>query len=351
MSLKRITAADAIARLAEFSAVVDARSPSEFAEDRLPGAQNWPSLDDDERRLVGTMYKHVSPFAARQHGAVRVARNVANHVERHVIGRERDWRPLVYCWRGGQRSGALATVLDQIGFVVHVLEGGYREFRRAVIADLDGLPARLDLRVLVGRTGSGKSRLLGALTAAGAQVLDLEGLANHRGSVLGGVPGTVQPSQKGFETALWQVLRGFDPSRPVWVEGESRMIGRVRLPTALVERLRAAPCTALEMPLAARVDLLMADYAHFVIDAEALCARLATLKDLRGAATVAEWQALARAGATAELVHRLLVEHYDPIYTSSMKRHFERLGSARTVDLPDGSAGSLAAAAATLHAA
>jgi len=143
VGLKRILAEQAIARLAEFDAVIDARSETEFAEDQLPGAVNWPSLNDAERVQIGTLYKQVSPFEARKLGAVLVARNVASHIEAHLLQRPREWRPLVYCWRGGQRSGALSTVLDQIGFSVNVLEGGYREFRRAVMAEIEVLPATL----------------------------------------------------------------------------------------------------------------------------------------------------------------------------------------------------------------
>ncbi len=345
MGLRRVTAAEAIAQLDRFDTLVDARSESEFAEDHLPGAVNWPSLNDEERRLVGTEYKQVSPFEARKRGAALVARNIARHVEREVMARPREWRPLVYCWRGGQRSGALATVLGQIGFSVSVLEGGYREFRRAVIAELESLPAALDLHVVCGRTGSGKSRLLGALADAGAQVLDLEALACHRGSVLGPLPGVPQPSQKGFETQLWQALRGLDPSRPVYAESESRLIGRLRVPQALLEKLRAAPCLSVEMPLEARVALLCEDYAHLVQDTGLLCERLATLRELRGAAVVEHWQALARSGRTQELVRELLAEHYDPIYMRSMQKNFSRLGEATTIALPEGSAAALKAAA------
>ena len=348
MGLRRITATEAIARLGEFSAIVDARSESEFAEDRLPGALNWPSLNDEERRIVGTEYTQVSPFAARKRGAVLVARNVARHIEREVLGLERDWRPLVYCWRGGQRSGALATVLGEIGFTVHVLEGGYQAFRRAVIAELDTLPAALDLRVLCGRTGSGKSRLLAALRDAGAQVLDLEALACHRGSVLGPLPGTPQPSQKGFETRLWQALRAFDAARPVFAEGESRTIGRRRVPATLIERLRAAPCLRVEMALEARVAFLLDDYAHFVADSAAFCDKLAALRELRGAATVERWQAEARAGRSADVVRELLAQHYDPIYERSMARHFARFADAPVVTLADAAPATLADAARAL---
>jgi tRNA 2-selenouridine synthase len=351
MALRRIEARDAIARLGDFGAVLDARSESEYAEDHLPGALNWPTLTDAERARIGTEYKQASPFQARKRGAVLAARNIADHVERYAQQLERDWRPLVYCWRGGQRSGALATVLDAIGFQVHVLEGGYRAFRRAVLSELETQPAQLAFRVLCGRTGSGKSRLLQALTAQGAQVLDLEALACHRGSVLGPLPDQPQPSQKAFETALWQAMRGFDPARPVWAESESRTIGRLRVPESLLERLRAANCVALEMPLDARVALLLEDYAHFVHDADAFCHRLAALRELRGAATVERWQALARAGAHAEVVRELLVEHYDPVYLRSMARNFAGYVAALPCPLSDGSRVALTDAARRLAAA
>ncbi|MCC6852092.1 MAG: tRNA 2-selenouridine(34) synthase MnmH [Rubrivivax sp.] len=348
MSVLRIAAAEAIARLDSFERIIDARSESEFADDHLPGAVNWPVLTDAERARIGTAYKQVSPFDARKQGAVLVARNIASHIERELHEQGRAWRPLVYCWRGGQRSGALATVLDAIGFRVQVLEGGYRAFRRAVRDELETLPLRLALRVLAGRTGSGKSRLLAALVFAGAQVLDLEALAAHRGSVLGALPGRLQPTQKAFETALWHALRGFDPARPVWVESESRTIGRLRVPEALLARMRAAPCSVVDMAPAARVALLLEDYGHFVRDSESFCERLAALRELRGAAAVARWQALARAGGHAAVVRELLEQHYDPIYLQSMARNFAGFGAAARVPLTDGSAAALRAAARAL---
>jgi tRNA 2-selenouridine synthase len=348
VSLRRVDAPEAIARLGDFGAIIDARSEAEFAEDHLPGAVNWPSLNDAERQAVGTEYKQVSPFEARKHGAVLVARNIANHIEREVVGLGRAWRPLVYCWRGGQRSGALATVLDQIGFSVSVLEGGYRSFRRAVIADIETRPALLDLRVVCGRTGTGKSRLLQALAARGAQVLDLEGLACHRGSVLGLMPGVLQPSQKAFETGLWRALRSFDAHRTVFTEGESRTIGRLRLPEPLLDRIRTAPVVHVEMPLEARVELLLADYAHFVNDVDTFCERMTALRELRGAATVERWQVLARAGELAAVVRELLVEHYDPIYQRSMQRNFAEFERAVSLDMMDGEPASLEGAASVL---
>jgi len=346
VALISVSAAEAIADLGRFDTIIDARTPAEFAEDRLPGAVNWPSLDDGEREAIGTEYKQVSAFEAKKRGAALVARNVAAHVERHVLDKPREWTPLVYCWRGGKRSGALATVLEQIGFRVHVLEGGYRDFRRAVVAELETMPKRLSWRVICGPTGSGKSRLLDALAAEGAQVLDLERLANHRGSVLGLVPGSAQPTQKAFDTLLWDALRRLDPSRPVFVESESKKIGDLRVPEPLIRRMRSSPCLWLGLPLDARVDLLMADYDFFVADVEAFCARLDALRALRGNAVVSAWQDAARAGRPAEVVRDLLVAHYDPIYLESMRRNFTELGAPAATLQWDGSAASLREAAA-----
>lgn len=348
MSLKRIGAEDALLRWSAFDTVVDARSESEFAEDHLPGALNWPVLNDAERAAVGTEYKQVSPFDARKRGAALVAANIAHHIQTKVMDQPRTWRPLVYCWRGGQRSGSLALVLDQIGFAVHVLDGGYRAFRRAVLEQLPALATGLNFRVLCGRTGSAKSRLLHALAEQGAQVLDLEALACHRGSVLGLVPGEQQPSQKAFETQVWQALRGFDPARTVYAEGESRTIGRLRLPEPLLERLRASPCVQVQMPVASRVQFLLHDYAHFVNDVEAFCDRLQALREVRGAATVERWVEQARAGQVQQVVQDLLVEHYDPVYTRSMGRNFSQLAQAEVADLPDARPASLQAAARRL---
>jgi len=337
MPLVTITATDAIQRLDSFDTLIDARSESEYAEDRVPGAVNWPSLNDEERRLVGTEYTQISPFVARKRGAALVARNVARHIEREVMDKPKDWQPLVYCWRGGQRSNSLALVLNQIGFRVHLLEGGYREYRRAVIADLAQLPQRFSYRVICGKTGSGKSRLLAALAQQGAQVLDLETLANHRGSVLGLVPGSPQPGQKEFESRVWDALRHFDPSRRVWVESESKKVGELRVPEALIECMRAAPCVRIELALDERVKLLMEDYDFFVKDVPAFCERLNALRALRGNEVVNGWQEAAQAGRIAEVVRDLLVKHYDPVYLQSMQRNFAGFGTAPNVSPPDGS--------------
>ena len=348
MSLTPVSAAECLARLDQYGTVIDARSESEFALDRLPGAVNWPSLNDAERALVGTEYKQVSPFVARKRGAALVARNVALHIERHVMDKPKDWQPLVYCWRGGQRSGALSLVLSQIGFRVQVVEGGYLAFRRAVMAALEVQPLQFRFRVVSGKTGSGKSRLLAALQAQGAQVLDLEGLANHRGSVLGLVPGSPQPSQKQFDCRLWDAMRHFDPAQPVWVESESRKVGELRVPERLIECMCASPCVHLQLPTDARVALLMADYDFFVHDVPTFCARLDALRALRGNEVINRWQAAATSGGIEGVVRELLITHYDPVYLQSMQRNFAGFGDAVQVEPPDGEAQTLAGVARQL---
>lgn len=349
MTVQVLTAAQAVARLDTFGAVIDARSPGEFAEDHLPGAVNWPVLDDDERRRIGTEYKQVSAFEAQKRGAALVAKNIATHIERHVMAQPKHWQPLVYCWRGGKRSGSMAWFFDQMGFRTHVLEGGYKAFRGTVMADLQVLPERLHFHVVCGRTGSGKTRLLGALRQAGAQVLDLEDLACHRGSVLGLLPGRPQPSQKAFETAVWHALRGFDPGQPVFVESESKKIGNLRVPEALIQRMREhGRCLRVDMPDDGRLALLLEDYDFLARDTALFCHLLDGLVALRGREQVAAWQAEARAGRVAGVFLGLMHTHYDPGYLKSMSTNFRGFADAPVVSLADGSAASLARAAAAL---
>lgn len=323
-------------QLSDFDAIIDVRSPAEFAEDHLPGAINLPVLDDAERIKVGTLYKQTSAFEAKKLGAALIAKNIARHIEERFLGQPQSWRPLVYCWRGGNRSGAMVHILARIGWPVTQLEGGYKEYRRHVNAELATLPAAFDfINVLCGPTGSGKSRLLQVLDAEGAQVIDLERLAAHRGSVLGGLTDAQQPSQKAFESSLWQQLRSFDASAPVFIESESKKVGQLRVPDALMEKMRASSCTAVQLDTGHRVQLLMDDYGHFVSDPARLNAQLSLLTQLHGREKIGRWQQLALDGRMAELVQQLLVEHYDPVYLQSIRRNFIRHAEATPLVLPD----------------
>lgn len=349
MGLNTINAHDVLTQLHTFDTLIDARSEGEFAQDHLPGALNWPTLNDDERHAIGTLYKQVNAFEAKKRGAAIAARNIARHIEREVIDKARDWRPLVYCWRGGKRSGSLALILDQIGFRVTLVEGGYKAFRAATVAAIPALVEALDFRVVCGTTGSGKTRLLAALRAQGAQVLDLEALANHRSSVLGAVPHTPQPTQKGFDTLVWDALRQCRPDQPVFVESESKKIGNVCVPPALMARMRASRCIHLVMPMAARVALLLEDYVHLVQNPDYFCERLDILVAFQGKAKVQLWKEWVRAGQLEPVVQALLAEHYDPGYQQSMQRNFAQFANAYTVEPADPRPATLQALALAIY--
>jgi tRNA 2-selenouridine synthase len=317
------------ADLPRFPERIDVRTPAEFADDHVPGAVNCPVLSDAERVEVGTLHA-TSPFDARKLGAALIARNIAGIVER-FRDKPRDWTPIVYCWRGGQRSRSLAHVMNEIGWRAAQLQGGYRAYRRHVVEALESAPQRFTYRVICGLTGSGKSRLIDALAAEGAQALDLEGLARHRGSLLGDLPGDPQPSQKRFESLVLDALLRCDPARPVYVESESKRIGRLQVPDALLERMRSAECARVELPRGARIALLKDEYRHFLADPALLAARLAPLKPLLGAETLSRWDTLACAGDFDGLVGELLDRHYDPLYTRSIGSNFPAISRASAV--------------------
>ena len=317
----------------DFDTVIDARTPAEYALDHIPGAVNAPVLDDTERAQVGTLYKQVSPFEAKKVGGALVAKNVARHMETLFRAKDKSWKPLIYCWRGGKRSGAMAHILREVGWEAQTLPGGYRAYRRWVVEELLRLPEKFSFVVVHGPTGSGKSRFLAALERAGSQVLDLEALAAHRGSVLGALPRRPQPSQKWFESQLLARLRALDPGRPVYVEGESKKIGQVQVPEALMARMRAAPCLRLDTPLETRIALLLDEYRHFTAERAALEAQLDCLAPLHGRERIAQWKALAAAGDWHAFVAQLLRAHYDPAYTSSSTRNFAGLAQAPRVPI------------------
>jgi tRNA 2-selenouridine synthase len=343
-----LTVDEVVDRLGRFDDVLDARSPDEYRIDRLPGAISTPVLDDRERAEVGTLYKQQSGFEAKRVGAALVARNIATLLETTLADKARDWTPLIYCWRGGNRSGSLATVLTRIGWRCHLLAGGYKAFRGRVLSDLNALPLGVPFIVLAGRTGSAKSEILKRLRARGEQVLDLEALAEHRGSVLGAHPERDQPAQRQFETRLWTALRGFDPSRPVWVESESRRIGTCHQPEALIQAIRSAPCAILDGTRAVRTEVLLEAYHHLTLDTKRLVQQLERLIPIHGHAQIAAWIGLIRAESWDALVDSLLEVHYDPSYDRSMRVNFARFSEAPIVTLAGASPDALDSAAMAL---
>lgn len=318
-----------------FSEIIDARSPAEFAEDHLPGAINLPVLDNEERARVGTLHKQASAFEAKKVGAALVSRHIADHLDTHFADKPKGYRPLVYCWRGGSRSGSFTTVLRAVGWNAAQLEGGYKAYRRHVIEELEQMPPRFTYQVVCGPTGVGKSRFLRALLECGGQVLDLEDMAAHMGSVLGAYPDRPQPSQKYFETLIWDALRGFDPGKPVFVESESKRIGKLQTPEVLLAQMRASGCINLAADIPVRVALLKEEYAHFLADPQALGRQLECLAQLQGKERIESWKTQGETGRWDELVADLLVRHYDPAYTRSLGRNYVRAPQSPTHTLHD----------------
>lgn len=310
---------------AGFDTLIDVRAPSEYAEDHIPSAINLPVLSDEERAKVGTIYKQVSPFDARKVGAALVAANAARHLQGPLAGMTGGWRPLVYCWRGGQRSGSFATILGQIGWRVETLAGGYKAWRGMVVEALYTAPFPCRAVVLDGNTGAGKTALLPRLAARGVQVLDLEALAGHRGSLFGSVG--AQPAQKAFETALAYAIARLDPARPVVIEAESSKIGNCRLPAGIWKAMGAAPRIFIEAPVQARAAHVVESYPDLIADPARLMGVIAALRLSHSREEVTAWQALAGAGRFADLAAVLMAAHYDPRYG----KHRARQGAAAAV--------------------
>jgi len=300
-----------------FSMIIDVRSDSEYADDHMPGAVSMPVLNDAERAEIGTMYKQVGAFEAKRRGAALVARNISIHLETRLADAPKDFAPLVYCWRGGQRSGAMARILSEIGWQVTLVEGGYKTYRKQVLDGIDEIPGRLRPVILRGRTGTAKTQILRAATALGAQVIDLEGLACHRGSLLGPEPGLEQPSQRLFESKLHDVMRRLDPARPVLIEAESNKVGACHIPTALWRIMRTAPSIQVTAPLAARVAFLLEDYRHVVAEPSRIDPLLGWVVERIGHAAVKRWREAIEAGDWSSFVTQVLEDHYDPAYDRS----------------------------------
>jgi tRNA 2-selenouridine synthase len=308
-----------------YDEIIDVRSPSEFEEDHIPGALNLPVLDNAERTKVGTLYKQVSTFEARKLGAALVSRNISRHLEEHFAAKDKDYRPLVYCWRGGQRSGSMATVLVQIGWRVTLLQGGYKTYRTHVRQQVQDLPLQFTYRLLAGATGTGKTQILKRLAQRGAQVLDLEGLAQHRGSLLGALWDKPQPSQKYFESLLVEKLQQFDPKEAVWVESESNKIGQIYIPQGLWQKMQQAEGFEIQMPLTQRIAHLLEEYPHLVTHPEVLKAKLQQLKSRYGKQQIEEWNHLIDSQQWELFVGLLLEQHYDPSYRHSVHRCYPHI--------------------------
>jgi tRNA 2-selenouridine synthase len=339
-----------ITDLHQFDEIIDVRTPAEYALDHVPGAVNFPVLSNEERVIVGTKHKQESPFEAKKLGATLIARNIASHIENEFANRPKNWKPMIYCWRGGKRSGAMGHILRQIGWDAHVLQGGYKSYRSWVLEQLKEMPQQFHYQVITGRTGSAKSIILEALQNLGCQVLDLEKYANHKGSVLGGHPETEQPGQKLFESQIVEQLKTFTQVRPIFIEAESRKVGVLQVPDGLLEKIRSSSCIRINASMSARVKFLKRDYVYMMNDPELLTQKLSHLKSLLGQEQLDQWQKNIQEQDWDTLVQSLLELHYDRLYERSQERNFAAYQQAPEITTDDLSEARIKAIASEIQA-
>lgn len=332
----------------QYSLVIDARSEREYSEDHLPCAVNLPVVDNEEYAEVGTTHR-TDKHRAYLIGVSYALKNMSHAIDELVARHPKDARMLVYCFRGGKRSKLWFDALSTIGFRVDRLPGGWKAYRAWVRDQLAELPRRFRYHVLCGPTGCGKTRLLSALASVGAQVLDLEDLARHHGSLIGDIPDVAQPTQKWFDSLLVEKLRRFDSARPIWVEAESKKIGEIQVPSALLETMYGARLFSVNAPMAERVALWREDYSHFELDLDAMMDRLRHLRPLVGGAEIALWETLAKERRAPELFQRLMEAHYDPAYARSIHKNYPLMDKARRVELTRLGSDFLLEAARQLH--
>jgi tRNA 2-selenouridine synthase len=236
--------------------VVDVRSPGEFAEGHIPGAINIPIFNDEERAIVGTIYVKRGRLPAIEKGLEIVGPKMAQFVREAVVLAP-SGQLLVYCWRGGMRSESMAWLFERVGIKCFTLQGGYKSYRNYLLERAGNLPY---LIVIEGHTGSGKTEILSRLKTMGEQVIDLEGLAHHKGSVFGGINQKPQPTTQQFQNNIFDEILSFDLSKKVWVEGESQTVGRVFLPDPLWYLMNKAQCIEILVPRGERISRLVNEY-------------------------------------------------------------------------------------------
>ena len=315
--IHRIKPTLGLLKCASFDNTIDVRSPSEFLDDHMPNAINLPVLNDAQRKSIGTIYNQGNPFEAKRAGAALVAQNISRHLQTELARKDRNWRPLIYCWRGGHRSGAMAKIFSDIGWHTKVIEGGYKAYRKTILDGLDHLPPKFQLILLSGATGTAKTHILRAAAAMGAQVLDLEKLADHRGSLLGSEPEGSQPAQRLFESRIVACFNSFDLTRPVYIEAESNKIGQVHIPSTLWASMRKALRVTITAPLTARVAFLQRDYRHIIENSDNLIKVLSGLRRRYSKEIFESWQTNITNKNWDGFVTDILKTHYDPSYARS----------------------------------
>ena len=304
--------------------IIDVRSPSEFIIDHIPGSINLPVLSDKQRHYVGKTYKEVNPFKAKIIGASIISKNISKFLDKEFLSRKGSWHALIYCWRGGQRSRSLALVLNEIGWRISVLKGGYKNYRKLVLDELDDL-SKYQFKIIQGQTGSAKTKVLNSLSNMNAQVIDLEHLASHRGSLLGSEINKTQPSQRYFESLIHKKLDKFDNTKPIFIESESSKIGKLHLPKKLWLKLNKSDRLLLNVPINERIKFLLKEYKHLTKDSKLIQPFINGMKGKIANEILVNWTKLIQNQDWETFVKETLENHYDPKYSFSATKHMDKI--------------------------
>ncbi|MDG1982024.1 MAG: tRNA 2-selenouridine(34) synthase MnmH [Alphaproteobacteria bacterium] len=301
----------------KFDTIIDVRSPLEFIEDHIVGAINCPVLSDLERQKVGTIYKKESSFKAKIIGSSLTAKNIAFHIENKFMEKKGSWQPLIYCWRGGQRSKAFSIVLSEVGWRTNQLKGGYKEYRNQVINFLDNIGPKLKITLISGKTGSAKTKILKSIENEGGQILDLEGLANHKGSLLGKIPDLIQPSQKFFESLIFNKIQNLNLKDKIYIEAESSKIGNIHIPKSIWKKMIKSPRIEISANVELRAKFLVSDYDYMCNNPTLINPIIKGLKNRLSKKLFDEWTNLIDRKKWFDLTKSFLENHYDPSYSSN----------------------------------
>ena len=293
--------------------IIDVRSPGEFAQGHIPGAINVPLFDNDERAEIGTLYKNAGRQPAVTRG-LAIAGPKANDLVDDVRAIAAEGELIVHCWRGGMRSESFAWMLRQCELMPRVVIDGYKAFRRAAHAAFE---QQHNLITLSGMSGSGKTQLLLALQEAGEQVLDLEGLANHRGSAFGGIGQPPQPTVEQFENDLFLQWIAFDRDRPVWVESESQLVGKVFVPNPVFDQMINSPAVVLQVEFERRAEFLVSVYGDY--PSEDFAESIEKIKKRLGGERYKQAMDAVQRGDVLEIA-RLALSYYDSGYEKASKK-------------------------------
>ena len=286
------------------------RSENEFADDHIPSSINLPVLNNKERIIIGTQYKENS-FEARKQGAALINNNISKIIKKNLF--EKKDKVLIYCWRGGLRSLSLYLVLKQIGFDVEILEDGYKSYRRHVVQFFEDEIEQFNFNQIKGVTGVGKTLFLKNLEKS-AQVLDLEGIANHKGSILGDIPKFKQPNQKMFETKLFEKLESLNRKKKIWVEAESIKIGKLNIPSKLWKKMDEGISVKLKSTVDERVKFILKDYKYFTKEPELMSNAMLVLKKIIKKDDYRVIEENLKNGDYMSFVKSLINHHYDKAY-------------------------------------